>query len=92
MTKYLVYLIIGFLAGLPNGITRKRNTTPVNLYEGVAVGAALAIKQHHKININNFEEWVLDDELRSYTTGATNSRIKVIKRIEFCRDRFLENV
>lgn len=80
------------LAALPNGITRNRNTTPTNLFEGVVVGAALAIQANGSINISDYEDWVVSSELRSYTTGATNSRIKVVNRIEFCRDRFFKNV
>lgn len=77
------------LAMLPNGITRNRTTTPTNLFEGVAVGAALALQKKSSINIKNSSRWIASDELRSYTTGATNSRNKVVKRIEFCRDKFL---
>jgi hypothetical protein len=77
------------LAAIPNGITRGRKNTPTNLYEGVAVGAALVIQQGQALNINNAEEWIIGDELKSYTTGATNSRVKVENRITFCRDQFL---
>jgi hypothetical protein len=77
------------LAMLPNGITRNRTTTPTNLFEGVAVGAALALQKKSSINIKNPSRWIGSDELRSYTTGATNSRNKVVKRIEYCRDKFL---
>jgi len=80
------------LAGLPKGIVRKRKQTPVNLFEGVAVGAGLAYLKNKTININNFDIWVLDENLRNSTTGATNTRSKVIDRIEFCMDKFLENV
>lgn len=73
---------------LPNGITRRRNTTPANLYEGVAVGAALAILQNMNISTNDLT-WIDSEELKSVTTGATNSKNRVIKRIEFCRDKFL---
>ena len=77
------------LRGLPNGITRGRKTTPTNLYEGVAVGAALALQQSDNLNLNNATEWIEGDELKSFTTGATNSRTKVESRIHFCRDRFI---
>lgn len=77
------------LAAIPNGITRGRKNTPTNLYEGVAVGAALAIQQGQALNVNNAGEWIAGDELKSYTTGATNSRVKVENRIVYCRDQFL---
>jgi len=76
---------------MPNGIVRTttRNVTPINLFEGVAVGAALAIQQKGKIAPNRVSEWIQSDKLRSYTTGATNTRTMVANRIEFCRDKFL---
>jgi hypothetical protein len=77
------------LKELPNGITKKRNATPVNLFEGVAVGAALALKLTENINLNNVNDWMHGESLARYVSGATNSRVKVVGRIEFCRDKFL---
>lgn len=77
------------LSLLPNGITRGRTTTPTNLFEGVAVGAALAIKQLKKLDVSTVGSWIGSKELTSFSTGATNSRSKVTKRIEFCRDKFM---
>jgi hypothetical protein len=75
----------------PHGISRGQTTTPVNLYEAVSVGAALAYKQTGNINTDDILEWIYSEELKILTTGATNSRPKVQSRIEFCRDRFLSN-
>jgi hypothetical protein len=82
------------LAGVfPQGIARptkgRWGTTPLNLFEGVAVGAALAIQKAGKLRRNGSTKWLGDDRLRSYTIGATNSPAAVKGRIEFCRDRFL---
>jgi len=33
--------------------------------------------------------WLNSEELRQLTTGGTNSRAMVQRRIEFCRDKFL---
>jgi len=77
------------LAKLPHGITRGRSTTPTNLFEGVAVGAALAIKETGTIVLDGAEEWMKSKELTNFTTGATNSKLKVTQRIEYCRDKFL---
>jgi hypothetical protein len=76
---------------LPNGIVRTptRTTTPINLFEGVAVGAALAIQTRGKILTRGISRWMQSDDLRRYTSGATNTRLMVISRIEFCRDKFL---
>ena len=76
---------------VPNGIVRSstRRLTPLNLFEAVAVGAALALKQRGKIKATAVARWLQSAELRRLTTGATNNRAMVVGRIEFCRDRFL---
>ena len=78
---------------LPHGIVRRasRRITPINLYEAVAVGAALAVKAKAKLVARDVSEWLSSEELRKLTTGATNNRSTVVGRIEFCRDRFLGN-
>lgn len=75
----------------PDGIRRpgRRGTTPLNLYEGVAVGAALALKEGDGLIVEELEAWMDSKELRRFTTGATNSRQAVKGRVEFCRDRFM---
>lgn len=73
---------------LPNGISKGRKNTPVNLYEAVAVGAALAYINTGKINTEGIQEWIVDEELIKYTTGATNTKSRVVGRIEYCRDKF----
>jgi len=75
----------------PDGIRRPggQRRTPLNLYEGVSVGAALALRQQPNLVVADLDEWMASDELRGYTTGATNDRAAVKGRIEFCRDRFL---
>ena len=74
---------------LPNGIVRGRKTTPINLYEGVAVGASLAYREQGSLKTNGISEWINDKELIKSTTGATNSRTQVARRIEFCKERFV---
>lgn len=78
-------------ACLPNGITRTqtRNLTPVNLFEAVSVGAALALKKQSQLVCANIHKWLSSKELKILTTGATNNKKRVAGRIEFCRDRFL---
>ena len=74
----------------PGGIARgAQKITPINLYEGVAVGAALALKIRSELWIEGASNWIGGVELRSLTTGATNNRPMVVGRIEYCRDRFL---
>lgn len=88
-SETLFRAVFDSLSELENGISRKRKTTPVNLFEAIAVGAALAYQQEQHLNMQGIEEWMVSDELRSYTTGATNAKAKVKGRIEFCRDKFL---
>lgn len=81
------------LAGvLPDGIVRptRKGITPLNLFEAVSVGAALAITQCGRIGAPSDPNWLGDSTLRALTTGATNSPTAVQGRIEFCRDKFLE--
>ena len=79
-------------AALPNGIIRSptRNLTPLNLFEAVSVGAALALKQRNRINVTGVSTWFQSEELRRLTSGGTNNPTMVTGRINFCRDRFLD--
>ncbi|HEY6917519.1 MAG TPA: DUF262 domain-containing protein, partial [Allosphingosinicella sp.] len=77
-------------ARLPTGISRNnRRTTPINLYEGVAVGTALAMMTGQQLNWGCFPDIVGSDELKRFTTAATNSRPMVRGRIETVRDALL---
>jgi hypothetical protein len=79
-----------FLAGcFPSGLKTRKGQTPVNLYEGVAVGAALALKDRPDLTRPASLDWISSDEMRRLTTGATNSQPRVSGRIEYSRDRFL---
>lgn len=74
-------------SALPNGITRAgRGVTPINLYEGIAVGTALAIKTGKNIRKSRLIKLLDDPDLRVMTTGATNSKKAVTGRIEYVRD------
>lgn len=78
------------LADIEGGIVNRKRQTPVNLFEGVAVGAALALQKNGKINISSYQSWIKSPDLEKYVKGPTNSRPNVKGRIEFCRDRFIE--
>ena len=73
----------------PDGLKTRKGMTPVNLFEAVAVGAALALIEKPSLALTSQTEWVHSAEMRALTTGPTNSRPRVTGRIEFCRDRFL---
>ena len=75
----------------PYGIVRakgRRKTTPIALFEAVAVGAALALKKQPELHTERVQEWVNSKELERLTV-ATTSQDMVVERIEYCRDRFL---
>lgn len=69
---------------LPNGIIRgNRSVTPINLFEAIAVGCAVAIKGGKTPSSQKLKAVLNSAGLRSLTTGATNSRARVAGRIEF---------
>lgn len=74
----------------PDGIKTRKGMTPVNLFEGIAVGAALALRERPSLSVPQTSDWIQSDKLRRLTTGATNSRTRVTGRIEYSRDRFLD--
>jgi uncharacterized protein DUF262 len=73
----------------PDGLRSRKGTTPVNLFEGIAVGAALALEANPALEMPTDLSWVESEVLKYFTTGATNDRARVSGRIEFSRDRFL---
>lgn len=75
----------------PNGLSRpgRSGTTSLNLFEGVSVGAALALQKTERLATTGMDDWLAHPKLREFTTGATNSPKAVKGRIHFCRDRFL---
>lgn len=73
---------------LPKGISKGRKNTPLNLYEAVSVGAALAYINTGTIHTNGIQEWITDEKLIQLTTGATNTKSRVIGRIKYCKNKF----
>jgi hypothetical protein len=67
---------------LPSGITRGRNITPLNLYEAIAVGTGLCFKNGNTPKQQVLGSILSSSELKTLTTGATNSRRRVTGRIE----------
>lgn len=79
---------------LPNGIIRgtRKNRTSVVLYEAISVGTAIAIERGAQINGDILIDLLNDKKLKKYTTGATNSKKMLLKRINRVRDRLLNAV
>ena len=73
---------------LPKGLRRLRELTPVNLFEAVAVGAALALKKQSRLRSVDGLRWLQAPELQKLTTGATNTPAMVVGRIHFAAKHF----
>jgi len=75
----------------PNGFSKAKGhiRTPRIRYEAIAVGSALALRK--KPNLKPLSvAWLESSEFRKFTTSdASNSRPKVVKRIEYVRDHLL---
>lgn len=75
---------------LPDGIVRgnRKNSTPLVLFEAIAVGVADALMNNREIDTQKLIDLLNNENLKRLTTGATNSRIKLIERINFVKDTF----
>lgn len=72
----------------PDGISRRTRLTPVNLFEAVAVGAAIALETRSTLLKRGVKSWIGSDELKSMTTGGTNNRAMVTGRIHYVAKKF----
>ncbi|HET9502739.1 MAG TPA: DUF262 domain-containing protein [Hymenobacter sp.] len=74
---------------LPKGIVRgnRTNITPIVLYEAITVGAADILSAGKSISGPKLSQLLDDAELSRLTTGATNSRAKLIQRINYVSER-----
>lgn len=76
-------------AMLPEGIVRgnRKNITPLILFEAISIGVADIIHEGNKSDIDAQKLVALLDnsDLNRLTTGATNSRNKLLERIEFVK-------
>ena len=68
------------------------NTTPRVRFEAIAVGVTLALRKKPGLETSNVEIWMKSPEFEDHTTSdAANNRLKVVGRIEYVRDKLLEN-
>ncbi|MGB3511435.1 MAG: DUF262 domain-containing protein [Microcoleaceae cyanobacterium] len=78
--KYLAY---GFRKG------KNSKKIPRIRFEAISVGTALALRKRKNLKPKSME-WLNSPEFKEYTTSdASNSRPKVIRRIEYVRDQLL---
>ncbi|WP_204359644.1 DUF262 domain-containing protein [Marinomonas primoryensis] len=77
---------------LPFGFrkTQTAKTTPRVRFEALAVGIALALREKSDLNPDNISEWLFSEDFKALTTGdASNSKPRVVSRIEYVRDKLL---
>nr|CDQ34863.1 hypothetical protein BN993_04330 [Virgibacillus halodenitrificans] len=76
---------------LPDGIVRgnRKSVTPLVLFEAISIGTADAIKEGVQIDSGVLNMLLNDGELKSLTTGATNSNKKLINRIAYVKDALM---
>ncbi len=77
----------------PNGFSKSKThtTTPRIRFEAISVGTALALRQRPDLKPDSMD-WLDSKKFKEYTTSdASNSRPKVVRRIEYVRDQLLKN-
>ncbi|WP_067219738.1 DUF262 domain-containing protein [Marinomonas gallaica] len=79
---------------LPDGIVRgvRKNITPIVLYEAISVGCAKALFSGQACTFENLAELLNNSELKKCTTGATNSKKMLEKRVTIVRDSILNAI
>jgi len=79
-------------AYLPNGFSKGRGhiRTPRIRFEAISVGVALALRSNPSLQPQSID-WLESPEFKQHMrSDASNSRPKVVARIEFVRDHLLE--
>ncbi len=65
-------------------------TTPRVRFEAISVGTTLALKEKPNLVPNNVAKWLESEEFKEHTTSdASNSKAKVVGRIEFVKNQLL---
>ncbi|QMW01520.1 DUF262 domain-containing protein [Spirosoma foliorum] len=77
----------------PSGFAKaaKHSRTPRIRFEAISVGTALALRMNPTLSPKSVN-WLSSADFKKFTTSdASNSRPKVISRIEFVRDKLLQS-
>lgn len=77
---------------LPDGIVRgnRINTTPLVLFEAISIGVADSIIENMIIDVEKLKTLLNDEQLKKLTTGATNSKSRLIGRINFVKENVVQ--
>ena len=76
----------------PDGFKKGKNykSVPRIRFESISVGVALALREEKNLKPKSTDEWLNSQEFKEYTTSdGSNSRVKIIRRIEYVRDQLL---
>jgi len=85
--RMLAFVKRTFPTGFSKAVGHVR--TPRIRYEAIAVGSALALRIKPTLKVKSIA-WLDSDDFKELTTSdASNSRPKVVKRIEYVRDKLL---
>jgi Protein of unknown function DUF262 len=79
-------------SNFPNGFKKAQshNTTPRVRFEAISVGVALALRENQNLIPSNVAIWLNSADFKEHTTSdAANSKVKVIGRIEFVKNKLL---
>lgn len=80
-------------ASFPCGFAKnaKATSTPRVRFDAIAVGSSLALAEGTPIKEQDVVAWLNGEEFKRLTTSdAANNRSRVVKRIEYVRDRLLQ--
>lgn len=91
--KYQFDMMLAFVSKyFPNGFRKAAsfNTTPRVRFEALSVGVTLALREKPDLIPANVNDWLNSEEfLRKTTSDGSNSKAKVIERIEFVKNHLL---
>ncbi len=76
----------------PAGFSKAKGhvRTPRIRFETISVGSALALRQNASLEPLDVNAWLKSSEFARHTTsGSSNSKPKIIARIEYVRDKLL---
>ncbi len=72
--------------------TANAKSTPRVRFESLAVGIALALREDPTLSPDGIDSWLFSDEFKEMTTSdGANSRPRVIRRIEFVKEKLLND-
>lgn len=70
--------------------SEKNSSVPRVRFEALSAGVTLALREEPNLVPPDVREWLESDEFKTHTVSdASNSRPKVVSRIEFVRDKLL---